>query len=46
MVELVKEHTETSKKILEQHKNGKVVNLQLCVKHMQPMKQVTMAMRN
>lgn len=44
MVELVKEHTETSKKILEQYKHGKVVNLQLCVKHFQPMKQVREAL--
>lgn len=40
MVELVKEHTETSKRILNQHEHGKVVSLQRCVKHMQPMQQV------
>jgi MOSC domain-containing protein YiiM len=41
MVELVKEPTETSLKILNQHTHGTVVSLQLCVKHKQPMKQVT-----
>lgn len=41
MVELVREHTETSRKILNQHTRGTVVSLQLCVKHKQPMKQVT-----
>lgn len=40
MVELVQEHTETSKHILEQHTQGTVVSLQLCVKHLQPMQQV------
>jgi len=40
-MELVKEHTELSKKILNQHTHGAVVNLQLCVKHLQPMRQVS-----
>lgn len=40
MVELVQEATEISQKILEQYTNGRVVNLQLCVKHFGPMKQV------
>lgn len=44
MVELVKEHTATSKRILEQHARGTVVSLQLCVKHLQPMKQVATAL--
>ncbi len=41
MVELVKEHTETSRQILAQHAHGTVVSLQLCVKHKQPMRQVS-----
>lgn len=40
MVELVQEHTATSKEILNQYAHGKVVSLQLCVKHKQPMRQV------
>lgn len=44
MVELVKEHTQTSKRILEQHAQGTVVSLQLCVKHLQPMQQVASAL--
>lgn len=40
MVELVKEHTRTSEKILNQYPHGTVVSLQLCVKHMQPMQKV------
>lgn len=40
MVELVKEHTETSKQILEQYSHGKVVSLQLCAKHLKPMEPV------
>ncbi len=39
-MELVKEHTETSKRLLNQHTHGAVVSLQLCVKHQQPMQQV------
>ncbi len=38
---LTNEQTETSKRILNQHAQGTVVSLQLCVKHRQPMKQVT-----
>lgn len=47
-MELVKQHTELSKKILNQYPNGTVVNLQLCVKHLQPMRQVksVMAIKN
>lgn len=47
-MELVKEHTELSTKILNQHTHGTVVNIQLCVKHLQPMKQVAsvMAIKN
>lgn len=47
-MELVKEHTELSTKILNQHTHGTVVNLQLCVKHLQPMQQVksVMAIKN
>ncbi len=44
MVELVREHTETSRRILAQHAHGKVVSLQLCVKHKEPMQQVTSVM--
>lgn len=44
MVELVKEHTETSRRILAQHAHGAVVSLQLCVKHKQPMQQVVSVM--
>jgi MOSC domain-containing protein YiiM len=40
VVELVKEHTKTSKQLLNRHSHGTVVNLQLCVKHLQPMQQV------
>lgn len=47
-MELVQEHTQLSKKILNQYTNGTVVNLQLCVKHLQPMQQVksVMAIKN
>lgn len=41
MVELVKEHTKTSEKILKQYSHGTVVSLQLCVKHMEPMQKVS-----
>lgn len=41
MVELVKEPTATSLAILNQHPNGVVVRLQLCVKAREPMQQVT-----
>lgn len=44
MVELVKEHTETSRRILAQHAHGTVVSLQLCVKHKQPMQRVASVM--
>lgn len=43
MVELVREPSETSRQILAQHSHGTVVNLQLCIKHMEPMKQVASA---
>ena len=44
MVELVKEHTETSRRVLAQHAHAQVVSLQLCVKHKQPMQQVASVM--
>jgi MOSC domain-containing protein YiiM len=43
MVELVKELTETAKKVGQPHPHGTVVHLQLCVKHMEPMKPVPSA---
>jgi MOSC domain-containing protein YiiM len=40
VVELVRELSDTAQKVSQQHSHGTVVNLQLCVKHMEPMKQV------
>lgn len=40
-MKLVEEQTETSKTVLNQHPHGKVVSLQLCVKHKQPMHKVS-----
>lgn len=42
-MELVKELSETAQKILQQPKHAAVVSLQLCVKHQQPMQQVSRA---
>lgn len=40
MVELVQQHTELSRTILNQRAPGAVVSIQLCIKHLQPMKPV------